>query len=512
MKMKKILLGSSVLLGLATLASCGSNSNNAEKVTIWVSEVEGVVDLTKQQVEKFNQENPDLAVEADIQGISESDSATKMVTDVETGADIFCFAQDQLNRLVEAGALSQLGKAASDFVSTNNNKYSVDATKVNGQIYAYPITADNGYFMIYNKSVISQENIGSLEAIVAECEAKGYNFSMENETSAWYLASWFFGAGCHSTWTANTDGSFASVDDDFNSDNGLIAMKGMQHLVKSANYVSSSQASDLGAAVPSAVVVTGTWGVSTAKSILKENFAAAPLPKFTVDGNSYQMSSYSGFKLMGVKPSTNAERSAKLHKLAQYLSNETSQLERFNNFGWGPSNIAAAGTDAVKNDDALSALALQQQYAVTQGQIHGSWWDLAKVLGTVAKNSTTDDELKAGLQTYQDAIDALFSMSEEELKAFTVIGGLNNTNWTTDFKMTETSTGVWISDDTFTITQDDIDNGRNEYKVRQGKSWTINYGADGVLNGGNAKITTPGSYKIKLTITDSSVTLEAITQ
>ena len=150
MKMKKILLGSSVLLGLATLASCGSNSNNAEKVTIWVSEVEGVVDLTKQQVEKFNQENPDLAVEADIQGISESDSATKMVTDVETGADIFCFAQDQLNRLVEAGALSQLGKAASEFVSTNNNKYSVDATKVNGQIYAYPITADNGYFMIYN--------------------------------------------------------------------------------------------------------------------------------------------------------------------------------------------------------------------------------------------------------------------------------------------------------------------------------------------------------------------------
>lgn len=525
MKMKKILLGASALVLGVSLASCGGDNTNTgtnqsgntgtqgattEKytATIWVSELKGVTELTQKQVEKFNKENPDYSIKATINGISEQDAASQMILDVETGADIYCFAQDQLNRLVNAGALSKLGVKATETVKAANYATAIGAASVNGDLYCYPITADNGYFMIYDKSVISEKNLDNLEAIVAECEEKGYNFSMENETSAWYLSSWFFGAGCKSEWTTDAEGKFVSVNDTFSSENGLIAMEGMSHLVKSKNYVSSSNGSDFGAANKSAVVVTGTWGVKAAQDILGNNFGATKLPSYHVNGKAYQMGSFSGFKLMGVKPNQDANKTAALHKLAQYLSNEQCQLDRFDLVGWGPSNTNAANTERVKADVGLKALSDQLPYSTVQTQIHGSWWDIAKVLGQVAKDSTSNSDLQQGLDTYKAAIDDLFKLTDEQLRAFTIIGSLNNTGWGTDFEMVESTEGVWTSKDTFTITESDITNGYNEFKCRKGLSWDVSYGKDGGSD--NYVITTPGTYKIKLTVTDSSATIELI--
>lgn len=522
MKMKKILLGASVVALGATLASCGGGENPSETgkgengkytATIWVSEVKGVTELTQRQVNAFNEANPDAQFDVQIEGISEADAASKVLTDVASAPDIYCFAQDQMNRLVNAEALSQLGVRATEIVQNDNSSQAVSAASVNGKLYAYPITADNGYFMIYNKSIISQENINNLEAIVKECEDSGYNFSMENETSAWYIASWFFGAGCLSEWTTNADGNFVSVHDTFNSNEGMIAMEGMTHLVKSTNYVSSSNASDFGAAKPSAVVVTGTWGVKTAQEILGENFAAAKLPSYHVGDKAYQMGSYSGFKLLGVKPNSDAKKQAALHRLAQYLSNEQSQLDRFELVGWGPSNKSAANNSKVTADIGLKALSEQLPYSTVQSQIHGSWWDIAKVLGQVAKDSTSNDDLQTGLDTYKAAIEGLFKMTPEQQRAFTVIGSLNGTGWATDFEMVESPENVWTSKDTFTITQADIDgdadgNKKNEFKCRQGLSWDVSYGKDGGSD--NFVITTPGTYKIKLTVTSTGATIELI--
>ncbi len=515
--MKKFLRCSSLVAMAIALASCGGNSGDQGSVTtfdatFWVSEVAGATDLTKQQIEKWNETNGKYKINATIEGVSEANSASQMLTDVESGADVYCFAQDQMNRLITAGALNKLGTGASSFVDTNNDAGSVSGAKVNGEIYAYPITSDNGYFMLYDKTVIKEEHLNSLEDIVADCEAAGKNFSMENETSAWYIASWFFGAGCKSTWTTDSEGKFVSVDDDFNSANGLIAMRGMQHLLKSKNYVSQSGAAAFSDAIPSAVLVSGTWAVADARKVLGDNLGCAKLPCYTVDGKQYQMGSYSGYKYMGVKPQKDATKSAALNQLVQYLSGEECQLERFNTLGWGPSNKAAAASDAVKADEALSALIAQSPYSIPQGQIHGSWWDIAKVLGSNAKDAALDDKaaLQAGLDTYKKAIDALFSMSDEEKRAFSVIGSLNGTGWATDYEMEETekNSNIWVSKDVFVITEESISKGENEFKCRQGKSWDVSFGKDG----GNYIITEAGSYKIKLTFDGTNGTVELLNQ
>ena len=504
---------------ITVLTACGGNAgtNSSEDplkglegtydITVWVSEIDGMKELTEKQIKEFCDANPGIVINATVEGISESSSATQMITSVEDGADIYCFAQDQLARLVIAGALNELGQGASATVKANNDAGAVGAASVGGTLYCYPLTSDNGYYMYYDKSVIKESSLDSLEAIIADCEAAGKNFSYELANNAWYNAGFYFAVGCVSDWTTDADGNFTSVNDDFNSDKGLIALKGMQKILKSKAHVESSNVADFSAAIPSAVVISGPWASKDAQAALGENYAATDLPSFTVDGKSYHLGSFSGNKLMGVKPSTDAKKGAVLNQLALYLTNEKCQLDRFENFGWGPSNVNAQANEKVKTDAALVALAQQAAYARPQCQIHGSWWDIAKLPAVAADTATTDAELKAALEKYKADIDALFQMSDEQKQAWSVIGTVNGTNWDTDFAMEKQADGTYLSKEVFAMTVG------MEFKVRQGASWDVNYGADGTIGGPNFIVETAGNYKVKLTINaDETAVLELVAQ
>lgn len=487
------------------LTACGGGKNGDETadltgtydITVWVSEIDGVADLTAQQIDAFEAANPGIVINATIEGISEADSATQMIASVEDGADIYCFAQDQLARLVMAKALNPLGQAAAKTVTELNDAGAVAAATVGGQLYCYPLTSDNGYYMYYDKSVVKAEHLDSLEDIIADCEAAGKLFSYELE-NAWYTASFFFATGCTSEWTTDSEGEFTAVNDTFNSPAGLIAVEGLQKILKSPAYNNSSAADAFAAAVPSGVVVSGPWCAAAVQGILGENYGATDLPSFTVDGKSYHLGSYSGNKLMGVKPQTDAKRNAVLQQLALYLTGEECQKQRFEQFNWGPSNVAVQNTDAVKTNPALSALAAQSAYAIPQGQIHGSWWDIAKAIGTDARTGeATAAARQAVLDTYTTSINALFQMSADEKKAFTVIGNINGDGWTVDLPMTKESDNVWVTTEAYAMDEN------TEFKVRQGKSWDVNFGE--TFNGANIKPTAAGTYKVKLTI----ISLEA---
>ena len=157
-----------------------------------------------------------------------SDILGRTGRNVEAGGDLFCFPQDQFARLAQAGALDKLGTRASELVRANNDAGTVMAATSGDQLYAYPLTSDNGYFMYYDKSVIPEEEVDSLEKLIADCEKAQKYFAFEQQTSAWYLASFFFATGCKSEWTTDDAGTFISVNDTFNSDNGLIAAKGLK--------------------------------------------------------------------------------------------------------------------------------------------------------------------------------------------------------------------------------------------------------------------------------------------
>ena len=504
MKMRKIMtLVLAVAMIVTCFAACGGNNattpnkpaagtsaadvdlKGTYKITMWVSEKEGVADQFKEQIKAFEAANPGIKIEASIEGVSEANSATQVLADVATAPDIYCFAQDQLARLVQARALAKPGKGAAETIKANNDAGSVAAATVAGELYAYPMTSDNGYYMYYDKSIISDADAESLEKIIAACEAnnKVFRFALEN---AWYTASFFFATGCKSNWTMNEKGEFSSVEDTINSAEGLIAMKGMQKLAQSKCYDGNADVfTDAG------VVITGIWAAGDAAAHFGENLGATDLPSFEVDGKSYHLGSYTGNKLMGVKPQTDSKRAAVLSKLAQYLTGKECQSQRFESFEWGPSNKEAQASEKVQSNISLAALAKQGEFGVPQGQIHGSWWDIAKVLGAEAKAAQSEDDLKTALTEYKAAIDGLFQMTDEQKNAWSVIGNICNTNWDTDIAMTEGPDGTFTSDVL------ELKAGQ-EYKVRQGASWDVNFGAEGFNSATNCVVEADGKYKVQL--------------
>ena len=489
--------------GSATEQQSGSAAASNElageyTITVWAAEK--VVDLTKKQIEDFNSSNEyGIKFNATVEPVGEGDAATKMITDVEAGGDIFFFAQDQFNRLVQAGALGALGKKAAEFVQTSNVEAAVTAATTGDTFYAYPVTADNTFFVFYDKSVVKEDSLGDIAKMIADCEAAGKTFCFDLK-NGWYLPAFFFGTGCKSVWEADSDGKFLAVVDNFNSDKGLIAARALNEVMGSDKFISSSETSefDNGAGF----VVSGTWNTENAKSILGDNFGAAPLPKFTVDGNSYQLSPYTGSKLVGVKPHTDAKLNAALHQLAQYLTGEKAQVERFEAAGWGPSNIAAAQSEAVLADAVLGSVAQQAPYSVYQGNIPGNWWgNSAQVLGEALQKAANVDEVKAALVAYEESLgDYLKKEGEEELPdSWGVIGDFEGSGWSTDFPMTEKEPGVWVSDPL------ELKAG-NEFKVRLNADWTTNYGENCEANGKNIVVPADDTYTVTLNLNDLTLT------
>lgn len=375
-----------VLAAVCALAACKEDYDY--EIVVWVGE--GTRELTENQIAAFNETNEwGIKFKADVEIFSESISVGNAVQKPADCADLFCFAQDQLATAVRSKLLASLSQASIDFIKQNNDAESQAAATIGNTIRAFPMTADNGYFMYYNKDIIDESHIDSLEDIIADCVSHGQNLSMNlTDNGGWYSAAFFYATGCKSEWEVNEQGAFVNYDDDFNSDNGKIALKGIEKVLAMGNrYFPSDKVSTFSAATPSAVVISGIWDFKAAKTILGDKLGVAPLPSFTVDGTTYQLPTFLGHKFMGVKPQSDAYRAFYLQKLAAYLTGEECQRQRFEEVGWGPSN-AALQEDETITSAALEALAASK--LVQQGQYPIDWWtEVDVMIGLAKKNMDT---------------------------------------------------------------------------------------------------------------------------
>ncbi len=391
--MKKFLALVLCLVMALSMVSASAEGFSGE-IKIWVAEA--TVDFTKTQVEAFKAANPEYAnMTVTVEPVGEGDAASNMLTDVEAGADIFGFAQDQLGRLVSAGALIDVAPENAEIVKASNDAGSVSAVMMGDVMYAYPMTSDNGYFMYYDKSVVTDPT--NLEAVLADCEKAGKNFYMEIN-SGWYQTAFFFGAGCTLTYSTDDAGNIVAMDCDYASENGVKALKSMIKVAQSPAHVNGSSASN---ATNLGAIVDGTWDAAVVKEMLGENYAAVKLP--TVDG--YQLGGFGGFKMLGVKPQTDEAKLAACDALALYLTSGEVQTARYDAVGWGPSNMEAQQSEGVKADVALSALASQLQFCIGQGQYPGEYWTLATALGddilADKYDNYTDEQLLDVMTTFQ---------------------------------------------------------------------------------------------------------------
>ena len=376
-------------------------------IKIWVDDK--IVQLTQTQVQQFvTASGGKYEINLKVEPVGEASAANSMLQDVQEGADLFCFAQDQLSRLKVAGALAKLNRQTVEKLSEEMDVGAINAAKVNDDVYAFPITADNGYFLYYDKSVVSDEDAKDMTKLLAACKAKGKTLNFEAKSNGFYAASYFMAVGCESTWDIDSDsGKFTGYKDNY-AEKGLPAAKGLKELDDKTLVAGNSQASKLGDS--SAAVVSGIWEYQVAEERMAKKgseLGCAELPSFTVDGISYHLSSFDGYKLLGVKPQADAKKASVCRKLARFLTGEDCQYQRFDNAKWGPTNKAAAQKEDVLAHKGLQALNAQHKYAKPQGQCPGAWFTALATTAKAVTKSSSDSQLQDILNNYKAGLDAL---------------------------------------------------------------------------------------------------------
>ncbi len=392
--MKKAVKPVSILLCIILAAICisacrggseeskGQGDTKKTQIRVWAPEE--VVKITQTAVNdwlKGDGKEYSQKYTVTVSAMSEDNAATQMLTDVDAGADVYGFAQDQLARLVAAGALSPVGGDFLTKVKNENDAGSVNAATLEEKTYAYPETADNGYFMYYDKSVVT--NTESLETILEDCAKANKKFYM-NLQSGWYNISFFFGTGAEISYETDKEGKITQSNSSLATDNGLTALKAMIAFTSHQAYAQSENAAPKFNPVggDAAVLVSGVWDSATVSGFLGDNFATAKLPQFTVDGKTYQMGSFGGYKLIGVKPQKDSDKLLFCHQLASFIAGEEMQSIRFKEKGWGPSNLKVQNSDEVKGNAALAALSAQLEYSIPQGQYPNEYWNIMEAFGT----------------------------------------------------------------------------------------------------------------------------------
>ena len=397
-----------VVLMAGMLSGCQSKQDGKEETLSPEDEKGGVVALTvwcatedeelmNQMIGSFKTEYASEA-EFDItmEAIGEADCKDELFADMEGGADVFTFADDQLRILVAAGALSPVMNA--DTVKSANIEGASETATINDKLYAYPMTADNGYFLYYNKAYFSEADVQSLNTMLDVAAASGKKVVMD-WTSGWYLYSFFGGTGLemglnddgvsnHCNWNA-TGTEIQGID---------VAMA-MLSIANHPGFLNAVDASFVSGIQDGSVIagVFGVWDSNVVAEAWGENYGATKLPTYSCAGKDVQMASFTGYKMVGVNAYSENEEWA--HKLAEWITNEENQTLRFTMRGQGPSNIKAAASPEVADAPAIQAILAQSEYAVPQ-RIGANYWAPAQKFGEQMASGMTPSDL----QQYMDSL------------------------------------------------------------------------------------------------------------
>ena len=347
----------------------GKLESGKVELTVWAEE--NNFEMLEGMIESFKQKyagQAEFEIALDVQ--SDAETKNRLLGDIHNGADVFSLPDDQLLGMIAAGALSPVPNA--DEVGSANLADAVEAASYNGTLFAYPYTADNGYFLYYNKEYFTEEDVKTMDGILAAAEAAGKKISMEFD-SGWYLYTFFGGTGLE--FGLNEDGvtNYCNWNTTEGSIKGVDIAQALLDITASPAFKSQPDSGFVEDLVTGEVIagISGVWNAISVKDAWGDGYGACKLPTYTCAGQQVQMSSFKGYKMMGVNSYSDHVEWA--HKLADWFTNEENQTIRFEQRNQGPSNINAAASDAVNQVPAIAAVIEQSQYGTLQ-RVGNLYW------------------------------------------------------------------------------------------------------------------------------------------
>lgn len=391
---------------LLPLAACGGSNNagdaksgGTEDVTlsVWApqEDQDGGNDSWLSQVEaNFEKEHPEYKITWKNDVLSEGDAATQVQTDPTAAADVYMFASDQLGALMKAQGIGELGSDAEKQVKEQNGDLEVaSVTGSDGKMYGVPYT-DNTWFMYYDKSTFSEDDIKSLDTMVSKAAVA---FPLND---SWYIGGFYDGLTLF-----GEDGTDPDAGMVFPKDAGDIT-KYLVDLAANPNFHNSADNSGLSEIQAGTVKAffSGSWSAADIKEALGDNMGVAQLPTFTVNGTPKQMKSFAATKAAAYNP--NAKNPKAAAQFAAYLGSTESQKLHYTVRNIIPTDKTL--TDLTADDPvAIGQTDTMANTAILQSGLAGmaDWWDPAKAFGDAILNKeVTADNAQAKTDAWVEQV------------------------------------------------------------------------------------------------------------
>ncbi len=421
----------SLTLAVGSLTACGTKDNaketdtkqeatsntegttqEAKKISLKVwgpqeeqTSYEGYGDsLLAYMCEQFDEAHPEWDITFTYGAVAEGDCKTELTKDAAAGADVFMFASDQTAFMVENGILAPITVGADEVISANGGAEagSITAATFNNFLYAVPFTP-NSWFMYYDKSKYTEDEVKSLDTMMAKDLGEGtYNFAFDLD-NGWYNASFFFANGCT---LFGADGQNPN-DCTFNDENGVAVGNYLVDLATNSKFMEET---DQGANVLAALTegklgawCSGTWNAEAVQKALGDNYAATKLPTININGTDRQLKSFADYKYIGVNMNTDAEKMEAAQALAVYLGSEECQKVRFLARSIAPTVTTLVSDPEVASNVAVAALSQQAAHTQFQSTISqmGNFWTPSQSFGAgIYNGEITKDNMQEQLNAF----------------------------------------------------------------------------------------------------------------
>lgn len=405
---KKItaVLAAAVMLICMALSGCrssssenggsnGSGSGSSERIrlVLWGSADDR--QMLGEMVEDFKKEHRDKQWDIKIRVNGEDVARDEALKDIDAAADVFAIANDQLGALVNAGAVYENTVHAKEIYDTVTES-AVAAAKVGDKLYGYPSSSET-YFLFYDKSKLSEEDVGSIEGILRVRQEEGVAKMGFDFSDAYFSSAFFMTAGCEIYGRDGQDPSSVT----FNTEEGLAAARYIASLkAQGVEDMDGDVAGSRFAANKLAAFVSGNWKTEAYREALGDNLGVAKLPKISIGGEEKNMVSFSGGKMYVVKSTT--AHPVEAMELAAYLTNEKNQLKRYRERKLLPNISILANNEEITSDETTAAQVEQFKYSVPTPSITqmSKYWDpVAAFTKDCFDGKIPDNELGKRLET-----------------------------------------------------------------------------------------------------------------
>ena len=374
---------------------------------VWTPENQRTNGTIESMADAFQAAHPELKINWTFEVVGEDKAKDEVMKDVDSAADVFFYANDQMVELCNAGALAKLGGSTLDMVkSTMSDAVVGTVTNPNdGGVYGIPFT-HNTFFMYYDKSIMSDEDVKSIEAIMSKKTADDVTNYFFESAGGWKLGAWYYGAG--NTIYGESQSDFAKGCD-WNNETGVAVTKYLIDLKNNPKcaFDNGISVAELISNHKLGVWFDGAWNYNMYKESLGDDLGLGVLPTFKVNGKECQLKGFYGSKAIGVNSHSKALPEA--IQFAAFIGNEENQVKRFTESNQIPTNLAAGKNAAVLADPVAAVTVKEAEIAsVTQplaAEFGSRYWSAAGSLTDEIKGGIiTKENVQAKMDTFAAAL------------------------------------------------------------------------------------------------------------